>query len=192
MGGESGAESAATTTYTMKSIQLFAVIALPLAACGSTREATNASVAPAPRTEQVAMEVAEPPRPVDPLARLESGCKAQPRDLALFATFGVTSTCIAAADIDALPKVAGALATQDRATLVTMCKQDEPDAFVLARGTWLEVVGVGTEFVEYGEFDLEVELMTCEVVAAPEGRHVGQRITMPIGWLNDRIVVDAE
>ena len=177
----------------MKSIQLIAALALPLAACGSPSKSSVQPVMIEPVTlvQAETMEEAEPPVVErDPLARINAGYDADARILGLFREFGLTETCIAAATMEDLPQVAGALVSQDKATLVSMCDPDNPEAFVMPRGTWLEVVATGTETMWFGERELEVELLTCEVIDAPEGRHVGHTVTMPIGWIQGRIVVE--
>lgn len=128
--------------------------------------------------------------PTDPLARIDAGCDADARALGLFREFGLTGTCIAAATVEDLPQVASALVTQDKAALVSMCDPDSPEAFVMPRGTWLEVIATGTESMSFGDQYVEVELLTCEVIDAPDDRHVGQTVTMPIGWIQGRIVVE--
>ncbi|MEZ6016145.1 MAG: hypothetical protein R3F49_13580 [Planctomycetota bacterium] len=175
----------------MKSIHLIAALALPLAACGSPSKAT---VQPVIDEQSVTVDVQESRHAAqsiaDPLAQIEVGCEADARSLGLFQRFGLSATCIAAASVQDLPGVAGALVSQDKATLVSMCNPEAPQAFVMPRGTWLEVVGTGTESVQFGARELEVEIVTCEIIAAPEDRHVGHSVTMPIGWIQGRIVVE--
>ncbi len=173
----------------MKSIQIIAALALPLAACGSP---SKSSVQPIANERAINTEVQETAAPEvsDPIARIENGCEANARDLGLFQQFGLSASCIGAASVEELPSVAGALVSQDKAALVTMCNPDAPQAFVMPRGTWLEVVATGTELVTFGDRDLEVELITCEIVAAPEDRHVGYTVTVPVGWIQGRIVVE--
>jgi len=175
----------------MKSIHLIAALALPLAACGST---SKSSVQPALNEPVVEVqagftEVAQP-TPIGPLARIDAGCDADARALGLFREFGLKGTCIAAATVADLPQVASALVSQDKAALVSMCDPDAPQAFVMPRGTWLEVIATGTETMSFGDQYLEVELLTCEVIDAPDDRHIGQTVTMPIGWIQGRIVVE--
>ena len=174
----------------MKSLHLIAALALPLAACGST---SKSSVQPGPVEPIQAAPVEAAPAPnegMDPIQRLEQGCEADVRSLGLFQQFGINTTSIAAAGIQHLPQVAAALASQDKATLVGMCGAEDTAAYVMPRGTWLEVSAIGTETVTFGEQELEVELMTCEIISAPDDRHVGQSITMPLGWLQGRVVID--
>lgn len=178
----------------MKSTHFLAVLALPLVACSST---TSATVQPAPNQASITIEEqGQPQRPsnaerVDvPSLRLEQGCAADARSLGLFQRFGLTGTCIGASSVESLPAVAGALVSQDKASLVGMCGTDEPKAFVMPRDTWLEVVASGTETVEFSGRMLEVELITCEVISAPEQRHVGKLVTIPVGWIQGRIVAE--
>lgn len=176
----------------MKSIHLIAALALPLAACGST---SKSSVQPVANDTTVSIDVQNEDTELaestlDPLARVEQGCEADARNLGLFQEFGLAASCIGASSSAELPAVAGALVSQDKAALVSMCDPDAPQAFVMPRGTWLEVVATGTEMMTFGDQDLEVELVTCEIVAAPENRHVGYMVTVPIGWIQGRIVVD--
>jgi len=174
----------------MKSIHLIAALALPLAACGST---SKSSVQPAmnePVVEVQQDSYGALSAPLDPLARIDAGCEADARALGLFQQFGMTGTCIAAASMESLPGVASALVSQDKAALITMCDPNAPEAFVMARGTWLEVVATGTETMQFGDQELEVELLTCEILDAPEDRHVGHTVTLPIGWIQGRIVVE--
>lgn len=174
----------------MKSLHLLAALTLPLAACGTT---SKSSVQPA-MSEPVAViedqAEEEPVVAVDPLSRLEGACLADARALGLFQMFGLTETCIAASSISGLSEVAGALVSQDKAALVAMCEADAPQAFVMPRGTWLEVIATGTEAMQFAGGPLEVELVTCEVVAAPDDRHVGHMVTMPIGWIQGRIAIE--
>jgi hypothetical protein len=181
----------------MKSTYLIAAFVLPLAACGSTSKSSvqPAIVEPAVEVSTQPNDSARPNRrmattAVDPLARLDAACDADARALGLFRQFGLKGTCIAAATVEDLPDVAGALVSQDKAALVSMCAPDSPQAFVMPRGTWLEVVATGTEEMRFGNQEVEVELVTCEVVAAPDGRHVGHTVTMPIGWIQGLIVVE--
>jgi len=182
----------------MKSIYLIAALALPLAACSTT---SKSSVQPVVANKAIAVDmqpvqdvaVASPRTALDPMQRLEAGCDANPRNIELFQQFGLKNTCIAAASSDVLPEVGDALVAQDRATLMQLCASEDgttPAAFVMPRGTWLEVIASGTEELVFAGFDLEVQLITCEVVAAPENRHVGQVLTLPLGWLSGRIVID--
>jgi hypothetical protein len=177
----------------MKSTHLIAVLALPLAACGSPSKSSVQPVMNEP-VAVVRVETTEDVQPtvieLDPLARVDAGCEADARVLGLFRQFGLTGTCIAAATVEDLPQVASALVSQDKAALVSMCDPDDPQAFVMPRGTWLEVVATGTETMQFADQELEVELLTCEVVDAPDGRHVGHTVTMPIGWIQGRIVVE--
>jgi hypothetical protein len=204
--GRGAASAQFSIDSNMKSIHLIVAFALPLAACGSTSkssvqatmtepvvEVQGPFVEAAPQVERAQPVVRDPlssPVVLDPLARIDAGCDADARALGLFREFGLTSTCIGSATVQQLPQVASALVSQDKAALVSMCNPDAPQAFVMPRGTWLEVVATGTETMHFGGEELEVELLTCEVVAAPEDRHVGHTVTMPIGWIQGRIVVE--
>lgn len=187
--------SRASIDTNMKSIHLIAALTLPLAACGSTSKSSvpTAMNEPVVEVQTQSGEVAQSTSmqtPMDPLARIDAGCDADARALGLFREFGLTGTCIAAATVENLPEVARALVSQDKAALVAMCHPDAPEAFVMPRGTWLEVIATGTETMSFGDQELEVELLTCEVIDAPEGRHVGHTVTVPIGWIQGRIVVE--
>jgi hypothetical protein len=177
----------------MKSIHVIAALALPLAACGTT--STASTVASQPETIEIVVEdrgqdeaAQNDAESLDPVARLDAAQEIDARSLAMFQEFGLQATCIGAASTQDLVDVAAALSAQDRAALVTMCNPEDGRAFVMPRGTWLEVVASGTECVTFGQHDLDVELVTCEVIAAPEDRNVGQTITIPIGWIQGRIV----
>ena len=180
------------TQFTMKSIKLVAALALPLAACGSTPEAPEqASVSPNEPTEVMAeTDMDAESMTVDPVERLEAAMPCAAQDIQMFQVFGLSTSSMASSSPETLSAVASALSQQDRETLVELCRGEEPDGFVLQRGTWMEVVGAGTEFIQFGGQDLDVELVTCEIVAAPDDRHVGQRVTMPIGWLTGRVVCE--